>query len=61
MVLAPKDTITMFVDTLEYPVRYLLILAIGKEHWLQIYPPLSHFDHLVVRLKITILPPSPKF
>jgi hypothetical protein len=43
VVLAPKDTIAMFVDILEYPVRYLLILSIGKEHWLQIYLPLSHF------------------
>ncbi len=23
--------------------------AIDKEHWIQIYPPLSHFDPLVVR------------
>ncbi len=60
MVLAPKETITMYVDILEYPERYLLILAIGKEHWLQIYPPLYHFDHLVVRLKFTILPPLPQ-
>ncbi len=32
--------------------------ANGKEHWLQIYPPLFHFDDLVVRLKITILSPT---
>jgi hypothetical protein len=32
-------------------------LANGKELWLLIYPPLSHFDHLVIRLEITILAP----
>ncbi len=33
--------------------------AIGKEHWLQIYPHLSHFDHLAIRLKITMMASSP--
>ncbi len=33
-------------------------LATTKEHWLHIYPPLSHFDHLVRRLKSTVLVPS---
>jgi hypothetical protein len=32
--------------------------AYTKEHWLQIYPSLYHFDHLVVRLKTTVLAPS---
>ncbi len=34
-------------------------LAINKEHWLQIYPPLSFFDHLAVSLKTSVLAPSP--
>jgi hypothetical protein len=40
-----------------YPVGYLLIgnPAIRKENWLKINKPLSHFDHLAIRLKITIL------
>jgi hypothetical protein len=25
--------------------------AISKEHWLQIYPPVSHIDHLVSQLE----------
>jgi hypothetical protein len=32
--------------------------AITKEHWFQIYPLLSQFGHLVVKLK-TWLPPTP--
>jgi hypothetical protein len=33
--------------------------ATSKEHTLQIYPPLSHFDHLVLWFKTTVLAPSP--
>ncbi len=33
--------------------------SIDKEHWLQIYPPLSFFDYLVVKLSTTVLAPSP--
>ncbi len=33
--------------------------AISQEHWLQIYSPLSSFDHLVSWLKTTVLAPSP--
>ncbi len=31
--------------------------AIGQEHLMQIYPPLSHFDHLVIKHKTTVLAP----
>jgi len=42
-------------DNILYNIFSLGNLANGKEHWLQIYLPLSHFDRLVIRLKITIL------
>ncbi len=46
---------------INYPVGYFLIWqpSINKEHKLQLYPPLSHFDHWVIKLKITILAPTP--
>ncbi len=36
-------------------------MANGKEHWLQAYPPLSHFDNLVVRQTLSWSPPPPYF
>jgi hypothetical protein len=44
-----------------YLVRYLLIRqpCNNKEHCLELHPPLSHFDPLVIKFKITILAPMP--
>ncbi len=45
------------------PAGYLLIWQTcnNKEHLLQHYLPLSHFDHSVIKLKITIFAPNSFF
>jgi hypothetical protein len=35
--------------------------AISKPHWFQIYPSLFQFDYLALKLKTTVLAPSPSY
>jgi hypothetical protein len=44
-----NDTVTLFCMNIQQDIYSFGNLGNGKEYLLQIYPPLSHFDHFILK------------